>query len=132
MSESIELARIAHVDNVQSTSTLYQTDSTLTPRSANADFESSPFPSTSQTNFIAALPPVDSGSQAYLFLISATLIEILIWGLPFSVGILHAYWINTLFEGQGDSVVTLAATLQTGLLYMGAGAFGPFVSERCC
>lgn len=32
----------------------------------------------------SALPPVDRGRAAYLFLASATVIEILIWGLPFS------------------------------------------------
>nr|ODN85941.1 monocarboxylic acid transporter [Cryptococcus depauperatus CBS 7841] len=72
-----------------------------------------------------ALPPVDRGRQAWLFLAAVTTIETLIWGLPFSVGILHAYWINTLFVGAGASTVTLAATLQTGLLYMSCAAFGP-------
>lgn len=31
----------------------------------------------------AALPPVDRGRDAWLFLAAATVIEILVWGLPF-------------------------------------------------
>ena len=73
----------------------------------------------------SALPSVDSGKQAWLFLVAATGIEALVWGLPFSIGILHEYWTSTLFEGRGESTITLAATLQTGVLYMSAGAFGP-------
>lgn len=72
-----------------------------------------------------ALPPVDGGRQAWMFLAGATFLEILIWGLPFSVGILHVYWTNTLFVGYGASTLTLTATLQTGLLYMSCAFFGP-------
>ncbi|WWC70632.1 uncharacterized protein I206_104583 [Kwoniella pini CBS 10737] len=74
---------------------------------------------------IEVLPPVDGGKQAWLFLLGATYMEMLIWGLPFSIGILHVYWTNTLFEGEGASAITLAATLQTGLLYMSCAFFGP-------
>jgi len=78
-------------------------------------------------DYISALPPVDTGKDAYLFLLGATLVETLVWGLPFSVGILHAYWTNFLFKGYegGESSLTLAATLQTGLLYMSAAAVAP-------
>ncbi|WVQ83767.1 hypothetical protein IAT38_005911 [Cryptococcus sp. DSM 104549] len=76
----------------------------------------------------SALPPADGGYRAWLFLAAATMIEVLVWGLPFSVGILHVYWTNTLFEGKGASTVTLAATLQTGLLYMGCVFLGPLLA----
>nr|XP_031863730.1 uncharacterized protein CI109_000982 [Kwoniella shandongensis]KAA5530802.1 hypothetical protein CI109_000982 [Kwoniella shandongensis] len=81
-----------------------------------------------QLNPVDILPPVDGGRRAWLFLIAATAIEILVWGLPFSIGILHNYWTNTLFKGQGESTITLAATLQTGFLYMSAGLFGPLLT----
>ncbi|WRT70597.1 uncharacterized protein IL334_007595 [Kwoniella shivajii] len=72
------------------------------------------------------LPPVDGGSKAWLFLIAATYLEMIIWGLPFSIGVLHVYWTNTLFKNnQNDSTITLAATLQTGLLYMLVAFSGP-------
>jgi hypothetical protein len=79
----------------------------------------------SSAAFIPALPPVDGGRKAWAFLLGATVIEVLVWGLPFSVGILHVYWTNTLFHGQGESTITLAATLQTGLLYMSGMILGP-------
>lgn len=36
-------------------------------------------------NVISALPPVDGGKDAWLFLVAAFMIETLVWGLPFSV-----------------------------------------------
>ncbi|WWC92205.1 uncharacterized protein L201_007159 [Kwoniella dendrophila CBS 6074] len=73
-----------------------------------------------------ALPPVDSGKDAWLFLIAATYIELIVWGLPFSIGVLHIYWTTVLFKDQGgESIITLAATLQTGLLYMSVAVSGP-------
>lgn len=100
----------------------------------NPPSTSSSFPepeASEEIPFIPALPPVDSGHEAWLFLISATLIETLVWGLPFSVGILNVYWTQTLFKGYGGSTVALAATLQTGLMYMSTGLLGPFVNLDC-
>lgn len=76
------------------------------------------------SQFIAALPPVDGGRQAWSFLAAATILETLIWGVPYTVGIFHEYWTSTIFEGQGEGLITLAATLQTGLMYMSTAVFG--------
>jgi hypothetical protein len=73
----------------------------------------------------SSLPPADGGRAAWLFLIGATAIEVLIWGIPFSIGVLHAYWTEELFPGRGTGTITLAATLQTGLTYMIAALSGP-------
>jgi hypothetical protein len=73
----------------------------------------------------SSLPEADTGKAAWLFLVGATAIEVLIWGIPFSIGVLHAYWTDELFPGRGTSTITLAATLQTGLLYMVAALSGP-------
>ncbi|WVQ83811.1 hypothetical protein IAT38_005955 [Cryptococcus sp. DSM 104549] len=86
---------------------------------------STSIPAEDLSSSATTLPPVDRGHRAWLFLVAATTIEILVWGLPFSIGILHVYWTNTLFEGRGASTITLAATLQTGLMYMGCVFFGP-------
>ncbi|KGB76177.1 monocarboxylic acid transporter [Cryptococcus deuterogattii 99/473] len=109
MAEAMELS---HIPNRRSQSTI---DRALDPDHV------------SEIESIAqyALPPVDGGRQAWMFLAGATFLEILIWGLPFSVGILHVYWTNTLFVGYGASTLTLTATLQTGLLYMSCAFFGP-------
>ncbi|TXT15530.1 hypothetical protein VHUM_00033 [Vanrija humicola] len=73
---------------------------------------------------LPTLAPTDRGRDAWLFLASATVIESIVWGLPYSVGVLHAYWSGTMFPGQ-ESVVTLAATLQNGLLFVASGFLGP-------
>lgn len=73
---------------------------------------------------VAALPPVDGGKDAWLFLLSATLVETTVWGLPYTVGVLHAYWSTKMFP-HDEATLTLAATLQTGLMYMSAAFLGP-------
>jgi hypothetical protein len=74
----------------------------------------------------SSLPLADGGKDAWLFLLGATVMETLIWGLPFSVGVLHAYWTNELFANQGgEGTITLAATLQSGLMYISTGLLGP-------
>ncbi|ODN74842.1 hypothetical protein L202_07148 [Cryptococcus amylolentus CBS 6039] len=75
-----------------------------------------------------ALPPVDGGKQAWIFLAAATMIEILVWGIPFAIGVLLAFWTSTLFPDQSSSTLTLAATLQTGLLYMNSAVIGPLLT----
>lgn len=111
-----------------STAALGKPRSTIdTERDSTRDLESAPqSPYDTHSSFIAALPPVDGGKQAWLFLLGATAMETLVWGIPFSIGILHQYWTSTLFEGKhGESTLTLAAALQTGLMYMSCGIFGP-------
>ncbi|WVQ75326.1 hypothetical protein IAR50_004943 [Cryptococcus sp. DSM 104548] len=75
-----------------------------------------------------ALPPVDGGRQAWIFLAAATMIEILVWGIPFAIGVLLAFWTSTLFPDESSSTLTLAATLQTGLLYMNSAVIGPLLT----
>lgn len=87
---------------------------------AEVSADTDPDPLNSQS-----LLPVDRGKDAWLFLLGATVIEILIWGLPYSIGVLHLYWTNTLFPGQGATTITLAATLQSGFLYLSVAVFGP-------
>ncbi|TXT11298.1 uncharacterized protein COLE_01708 [Cutaneotrichosporon oleaginosum] len=53
--------------------------------------------------------------------------ETIVWGLPYSVGVLHAYWVHELFPGQ-TSTITLAATLMNGLLLVAAGLFAPVLA----
>lgn len=72
-----------------------------------------------------ALPPIDKGVQAWSFLVAATLIEAVIWGLPYSVGVLHEYWVSTLFGEEATAILTLASTLNTGLLFFSGAFLGP-------
>lgn len=73
---------------------------------------------------LPSLPPVDRGAAAYSFLAAATLVETVVWGLPFSAGVLHEYWMSHMFP-DNDSTLTMAATLQTALMYMSAAFLGP-------
>lgn len=76
--------------------------------------------------YASSLPPMDGGRQAWLFLLGATIMEILIFGIPFSIGILHNYWTSVLFEGRGaEGTITLAVSLQSGLLYLFTALVGP-------
>lgn len=77
-------------------------------------------------NESAPLPPVDRGRGAIMFLVAATLIEATVWGLPFSVGVLHEYWLSEVFpDPSAAGVLTLASTLPTGLLYFCGVFMGP-------
>ncbi|ORX39564.1 major facilitator superfamily domain-containing protein [Kockovaella imperatae] len=96
--------------------------------SAAASVESLHDPNDTSAPFIAALPPVDTGRDAWLFLIGATTCEMLIYGVPFSIGVLHLYW-TEMYGAGSESTVTLASTLQTGLLYFSSAVFGPLLTS---
>ncbi|ODN91369.1 hypothetical protein L198_05881 [Cryptococcus wingfieldii CBS 7118] len=74
------------------------------------------------------LPPVDGGKKESIFLVAATMIAVLVWGILFAVGVLLAFWTSTLFPNQSSSTLTLVAKLQTGLLYMNSAVIGPFLT----
>ena len=58
------------------------------------------------------LHTVDRGYHAWSFLAAATVIEALVWGFPFSVGVLHEYWTGVKFKDRGqEGILTTAATL---------------------
>ncbi|KAL1410708.1 hypothetical protein Q8F55_001650 [Vanrija albida] len=71
-----------------------------------------------------ALPPPDRGRAAWIILTAVTVIELIVWGLPYSVGILHEYWVRDMFPNS-ESTVTLAAMLHNGMLLVGVGLCGP-------
>ncbi|TXT04255.1 hypothetical protein VHUM_04253 [Vanrija humicola] len=76
---------------------------------------------------VPSLPPVDGGRAAWSFLIAATVIETVVFGIPFSIGVLHNYWATHMFPGH-EGTLTLAATLQTGLIYMSIAVLGPVLT----
>lgn len=73
---------------------------------------------------LPALPPPDTGRDAWNFLIAATALETTVWGFPYTIGILHNYWAREMFPGE-ESTLTFAATLQTGLMFMSSAVLGP-------
>ncbi|TXT10543.1 hypothetical protein VHUM_02048 [Vanrija humicola] len=48
----------------------------------------------------------------------------MVWGLPFSVGVLHAFWSESLFPNQPQTVA-LASTLPQGLLLFSGAILAP-------
>lgn len=77
-----------------------------------------------EDNVSSVLPPADGGRQAWTFLLAATVIETTVWGLPYTIGVLHEYWSSKMFPDD-ESTLTLAATLQTGLMFISTAPLGP-------
>lgn len=77
-----------------------------------------------EENVSAVLPPIDGGRQAWTFLLASTIIETTVWGLPYTIGVLHEFWSSQMFPDD-ESTLTLAATLQTGLMFMSTAVLGP-------
>ncbi|KZM23686.1 transmembrane transport [Ascochyta rabiei] len=66
-----------------------------------------------------SLPPVDGGKDAWLFLFSAFVLEILVWGFPFAYGIFQEYYSShPPFEGSRN--IALIGTCAMGLMYLSA------------
>lgn len=75
------------------------------------------------------LAPQDQG-YAWIFLAAAFTVELLSWGYAFSVGIFHEFWTTTLFPAASDaSILTLASTLMTGIMYMTAVLASPLYTR---
>ncbi|KAM0751381.1 putative monocarboxylic acid transporter [Meredithblackwellia eburnea MCA 4105] len=83
------------------------------------------------TSATSALPPVDGGKDAWSFLAAATIIEVLVWGLPFCAGVLRAQLTKDLFPDgtPGQELISVALSLQSGLMYCSAIVFGPMLSR---
>lgn len=66
-----------------------------------------------------SLPPVDTGRDAWLFLFSAFILEVLVWGFPFAYGIFQEYYSsNAPFEGERN--IAIIGTCAMGFMYLSA------------
>ncbi|KAL7004056.1 hypothetical protein EMMF5_006385 [Cystobasidiomycetes sp. EMM_F5] len=84
-------------------------------------------PDTPASVSVSALPDPDKG-YAWVYLAAAFAVETLAFGFTFSIGVLHEYWTSTLFPGN-PFILTLVATMQSGLIYIAAIAIGPFYTR---
>lgn len=65
------------------------------------------------------LPAPDSSRQAYLFLLAAFAIEAIVWGFPFSSGVLQIYYAtHPPFEAHPSGLGAIGTTC-TGIMYIG-------------
>ncbi|OAK95888.1 MFS general substrate transporter [Phaeosphaeriaceae sp. SRC1lsM3a] len=70
-----------------------------------------------------SLPPVDVGKQAWLFLFSAFVLEILVWGFPFSYGLFQEYYTSHApFSGSRN--IAIIGTCALGLMYLSSPIAG--------
>ncbi|KAF2016388.1 MFS general substrate transporter [Aaosphaeria arxii CBS 175.79] len=67
----------------------------------------------------SALPPVDGGKDAWGFLFAAFMIEVLVWGFPFSYGIFQEYYSNNP-PFQGSRNIAVIGTCAMGFMYLSA------------
>ncbi|KAJ9616987.1 hypothetical protein H2200_000708 [Cladophialophora chaetospira] len=68
----------------------------------------------------ASLPPVDGGKEAWLFLAGSFCIETLLWGFPFSFGVLQDFYSTHPPLSQDAKGISAIGTTCSGLLYLGA------------
>ncbi|KAF1843738.1 MFS general substrate transporter [Cucurbitaria berberidis CBS 394.84] len=67
----------------------------------------------------SSLPPPDGGKDAWLFLAAGFVIEIMVWGFPWSYGIFQDYY-STSLPFAGSSGIPAIGTSAMGILYMAA------------
>jgi hypothetical protein len=66
-----------------------------------------------------SLPPADTGLQAWLFLLAAFVLEMLVWGFAFTFGIFQSYYAeHDLFKNDAAALATVG-TAQSGIMYIG-------------
>ncbi|OJJ29924.1 hypothetical protein ASPWEDRAFT_55440 [Aspergillus wentii DTO 134E9] len=82
-----------------------------------AESVSDPFSTQSEDGNDANLPPVDRGFHAWMFLISAFIIEGIVWGYSSSYGVFQNYYeTHEPFQTSGN--IAVVGTCATGLPYL--------------
>ncbi|KAG8935189.1 hypothetical protein FRC01_007422 [Tulasnella sp. 417] len=68
-----------------------------------------------------SLPPIDTGFDAYAYLVSAWMLELLVWSFPFSYGVFLNYYITVLFPPDDPqlNLLPVVGTLSSGIIYIG-------------
>jgi hypothetical protein len=66
------------------------------------------------------LPPVDTGLRAYTFLFGCFIFELIIWGFPFSFGVLREYYTThpPFSTNPSSSSISAVGTTCSGILYI--------------
>ncbi|KAK0195059.1 MFS general substrate transporter [Armillaria mellea] len=102
-----------------------------------------PTPSTSQSIIVqnngedsdeaplnaTSLPPMDHGFDAWAYMISAWLIELLVWSYPFSYGVFLNYYSSHEFKDSSSTLLALVGSLSTGLIYLSSIVILPIITR---
>ncbi|KAJ3547863.1 hypothetical protein NM208_g1301 [Fusarium decemcellulare] len=67
---------------------------------------------------VPALPRVDGGKDAWLFLAASFTVEALTWGFPFAFGVFQDYY-STHAPFKGSSSIAVIGTCAMGIMYLG-------------
>lgn len=77
---------------------------------------------TSISRVVPSLPQADTGRAAYQFLISAFIVEVVVWGLPSSYGVFFQYYTDKGVGNSGDvsgsALLPLVGSISSGLMYL--------------
>lgn len=76
------------------------------------------------------LPPADRGTQAWMYLMGAFVVETLVWGFPNSFGVFLGYYSKEFHDEPGaELLLPLAGTLCSGLIYCSGPVLYPIVAR---
>lgn len=77
------------------------------------------------------LPPIDYGRQAWLFCISASALEMLVWGSGFSFGVFQAYYTShPPFSSQSPIAISAIGASGLGIQYFEGLALMALIQTR--
>ncbi|KAF2669109.1 MFS general substrate transporter [Microthyrium microscopicum] len=75
------------------------------------------------------IPPPDGGTKAYLFMLTAFIIEAVMWGFPLtSSGVFTSYY-NKQDNFASNAYIAVIGTLGTGIPFLGAPIITPFCAR---
>ncbi|KAG8974338.1 hypothetical protein FRC05_007644 [Tulasnella sp. 425] len=76
-----------------------------------------------------SLPPADTGFDAYAYLVSAWMLELLVWSFPFSYGVFLNYYTTVLFapDDPQRNLLPVVGTLSSGIIYIGCLLISPIL-----
>ncbi|KAG8942204.1 hypothetical protein FRC00_011939, partial [Tulasnella sp. 408] len=82
-------------------------------------------------NTAVSLPPVDTGFDAYAYLASAWILELLVWSFPFSYGVFLNYYTTVLFPPDDPqlNLLPVVGTLSSGIIYIASVVILPLIIQ---
>ncbi|KAJ7680889.1 MFS general substrate transporter, partial [Mycena polygramma] len=83
----------------------------------------------STTSDEVCLPPTDRGFHAMAYLMSAWVVELLVWSYPFSYGVFLEHYKAHVFPDASSSILALVGSTSTGIIYMASWMVLPLIAR---